>query len=83
MRRIALHSADKQFHHMRNEALYLQQDDEQQRCVRQGENSSPIECRFLQMVQMQQQLQTQVMQLASQQCETAWQIQLMVDQLPI
>ena len=85
LRRIALHSADKPFHHMRNEALYLLQDDEQQRCARQGKDSSPntpTESRFLQMVQMQQQLQRQVMQLASQQCETAGQMQVVIDQLP-
>ena len=58
LRRIAFHSAGKPFHHMRNEILNLLQEDEQQRCARQGEDSSPIECRFLQMVQMQQQLQT-------------------------
>ena len=77
LRRVAFHSAGKPFHHMRNEVLNLLQ-----RCARQGEYSSPIECRFLQMVQMQQQLQTQVVQLTSQQCETAGQIQLVVDQLP-
>ena len=83
LRRIALHSADKPFHHMRNEALYLLQGDEQQRCARQGKDSSPntpIESRFLQMVQMQQQLQMQVMQLASQQCETAGHMQVVIDQ---
>ena len=79
LRRIALHSADKPFHHMRNEALHLL---EEQPGARQGRASSPVSCRFLEMEQVQQQLQTQVMQLASQQCQTAGQMQVVIDQLP-
>ena len=80
LRRIAFHSAGKPFHHMRNEALCLL-DDEQQ-CAREGQDSSPVNSRLLEIAQMQQQLQTQVMQLASQQCQTVGQMQVVIDQLP-
>ncbi|KAK2164573.1 hypothetical protein NP493_1406g01016 [Ridgeia piscesae] len=73
LRRIAFHSAGKPFHHMRNEALCLL-DDEQQ-CASEGQDSSPVNSRLLEIAQMQQQLQTQVMQLVSQQCQTAGQMQ--------
>ncbi|KAK2177953.1 hypothetical protein NP493_570g01013 [Ridgeia piscesae] len=75
---IALHSADKPFHHIRNEALYLL--DEEQPGARQGRGSSPVSCRFLEMRQMQ--LHINVIQLASQQCQTAGQMQVVIDQLP-
>ena len=52
LRRIAFHFAGNPFDHMRNEVLYLLQEDEQQRCARQGQDSSPFECRFLQMLQV-------------------------------
>ena len=80
LRRIAFHSAGKPFYHMRNEALCLL--DDEQHCAREGQDSSPVNSRLLETAQMQQQLQTQVMQLASQQCQTAVQMQVVIDQLP-
>ena len=65
---------------MRNGALCLL--DDEQHCVREGQDSSPVNSRLLDIAQMQQQLQTQVMQLASQQCQTAGQMQVVIDQLP-
>ena len=65
---------------MRNEALCLL--DDKQHCAREGQDSSPVNCGLLDIAQMQQQLQTQVMQLAPQQCQTAGQMQVVIDQLP-
>ena len=65
---------------MRNEALCLL--DDEQHCAREGQDSSPVNHRLLEIAQMQQQLlQTQGIQLASQQCQTAGQMQVVIDQL--
>ena len=80
LRRIVLHSADKPFHHMRNEALRLL--DEEQPGARQGRDSSPVNSRLLEIAQMPQELQKQVMKLESQQSQTAGQMQVVIDQLP-
>ena len=80
LRRIALHSADKPFLLMRNEALHLL--DEEQPGARQGRDSSPVNSRVLEIAQMQQKLQKQVMELATQQSQTAEQMQVVKDQLP-
>ena len=80
LRRIALHSAGKPFHHMRNEALYPL--DEERHCAKQGGDLSPVNSRLLEIAQVQQELQKQVMELASQQCQAAGQMQVVIDQLP-
>ena len=54
LRRIALHSADKPFHHMRNEALHPL--DEEQPGASQGRDSSPANSRLLEIAQMHKEL---------------------------
>ena len=81
LRRIAFHSADSPFHHMRNEALYLF-DNEEQPGALQGGDLSPVNSMLLEVAQMQQELQKQVVELASQQCQAAGQMQVVIDQLP-
>ena len=81
LRRIAFHSAGSPFHHMRNEALYLF-DNEEQPGALQGGDLSPVNSRLLEVAQMQQELQKQVVELASQQCQAAGQMQVVIDQLP-
>ena len=71
LRRIALHSAGKPFQNMRNEAFYLL--DEEQHCARQGRESSRINSKLLEIAQMQQRLQNQVIELATQQSQKAGQ----------
>ena len=80
LRRIAFLSAGTPFHHMWNDALYMFNDEEQPG-ARQGRESSPVNSRLLEIVQMQQQLQKQPMELASQQSQTAGQMQVVIDQL--
>ena len=65
---------------MRNETLYLL--DEERHCAKQGGNLSPVNSRLLEIAQVQQELQKQVMELASQQCQAAGQMQVVIDQLP-
>ena len=81
LRRIAFHSAGSPFHHMRNEALYLF-DNEEQPGALQGGDLYPFNSRLLEVAQMQQELQEQVVELASQQSQGAGQMQVVIDQLP-
>ena len=81
LRRIAFHSAGSPFHHLQNEALYLFDNEEQPGAV-QGGDLSPVNSRLLEVAQMQQELQKQVVELASQQCQAAGQMQVVIDQLP-
>ena len=80
LRRIDFHSAGTPFHHMRNEALYLL--DEERHCAKQGGDLSPVSSRLLEIAQVQQELQKQAMELASQQCQAVGQMQVVIDQLP-
>ena len=50
LRRIALHCAGKPFHHMRNEALCLL--DDEQHCAREGQDSYPVNSILLEIAQM-------------------------------
>ena len=86
LRRIALSSADQSFLAMRDEVLSLLGDhNEVHRTVRvRGAKAEPdpVNTIVLQVLQSQQQPQSQVMQLASQQCQTPSQLQVILDQLP-
>ena len=99
LRRIAYHSRDKSFHHMRDEALHLlQENDERHHTfrVREAEvgeevfldEQVPVHTRGQgmdspsQMMQAHQQLQSQVMQLSSQQNEMAHQLRAVLNKFP-
>ena len=86
LRRITLGSADQSFLVMRDEVLSLLGDhSESQRTVRvRATEAEPdsVNQVLLQVMQTQQQRQSQMMQLASQQCQTASQLQTILDQLP-
>lgn len=101
LRRIALNSNDKSFHHMRDEALHLlQEHDEHYRTTRvrgaevgdevYRDEQIPVlhsrsqdTCTPSQLMQAHRQLQTQVMQLSSQQNQMAHQLQAVLDTFPL
>ena len=95
-RRIAYHSVDKSFHHMRDEVLHLlQENEERHRTMRvreaevgeEGYRDEPVPVHTRgqdmgspsQMMQAHQLLQSQVMQLSSEQNEMAHQLRAVLD----
>ena len=95
LRRIAFHSVGKSFHHMRDKALYLfQEHDERTRTVqvrgavvgeegyRESRYRSIRDANTWKVPRRYQQLQSQVMQLSSQQNEIAHQLRAVLDTFP-
>ena len=99
LRLIAYHSVDKSFHHMRDEALHLlQENGERHRTMRvreakvgeEGYRDEPVPVytrgQYMssasQMMQAHQQLQSQVMQLSSQQNEMVHQPRAVLGKCP-
>ena len=66
----------------REEVLCQPDMVQEQPVARQGRALSPVNSRLLEIAQTQQELQKQVMELATQQSQTAGQMQVVIDQFP-